>query len=445
MNALFAPRNEDLLILGSQPSLSLFRITFMRHTLIAQETLKKSFDQAPDFGIVSQATIHRMDGDLMHHVVLQMTLPAVQMPSHQYFAWLPRVGYTIIQQVQLLINDQMIDELYGDWINVWYELRGISAQSGWQHMVGDTRALTRWSNYQSATVLQLPLPFWFDTCIGQALPLCALKESVKIQLTCRALHECCLIGPTHSVILKNVLCHFEPFDTLINENNQGLMVYYDALTRRLFYNLLQGEVFKFGIIRNDKYENRIDERSSIMTYEIHYPVLHLGETFLWLTCMYLEENERVKFMTHENKYVIESVQRTSWSLSSLNEIKSWIIPAHSKWWAWTTQIALAPYARINALTSASIYVHDILMIDQFTSDFYQRLEPHVHHLCSHIGLYFYAFTIHPFSCQPATVLPSFFTQAKIDMTLNTTCNMNMYVGHVRTLWVQDGKITFQES
>ena len=184
------------------------------------ESIEQTFNGSANFGKKVQCTISR-NGDLIHRVYLQATLPQVTLQgsdgSGAQFRWLNWVGHNLINNVYVEIGGQQIDKHYGDWLQIWNELtQAPGKQAGYAEMVGNVPQLTNLlvqggedcdqpcaSNAEpntSAEVLKcapeytlyIPLQFWFCRNPGLALPLIALQyHEVKIWLEFNSLNNLC--------------------------------------------------------------------------------------------------------------------------------------------------------------------------------------------------------------------------------------------------------------
>jgi hypothetical protein len=163
---------------------------------------------------------------LAYRTYLQVTLPEINQlmglgnyttgqNTGVYARWLDFPGEQLIAQVEVEIGGQRIDRLYGDWIHIWNQLTMTSEQQrGYFKMIGNTTQLTfitdpSFSDVESPcdslaprqvcaprnalpeTTLYVPIPLWFCTNPGLALPLIALQyHEVKINLDIRPIDEC---------------------------------------------------------------------------------------------------------------------------------------------------------------------------------------------------------------------------------------------------------------
>ncbi len=97
----------------------------------------------------------------------------------QTVAWgyVNRLGHAAIKECKVEIGGSKIDEQYGDWLNIWYELtHKVGQERGYAKMIGDVEHLTNVSTgAKRAYQLYVPLQFWFNRNNGLALPLIALQ------------------------------------------------------------------------------------------------------------------------------------------------------------------------------------------------------------------------------------------------------------------------------
>jgi hypothetical protein len=211
---------QDIYLTGN-PQITFFKVVYRRHTNFAMEAIEQTFNGSANFGKKVQCTISR-NGDLIHRVYLQATLPQVQLsstdPSGAQFRWLNWVGHNLINNVYIEIGGQQIDKHYGDWLQIWNELsQEAGKQAGYADMVGNVPQLVNLlvqggegcdspcatpgtepltsavaANCAPEYTLYIPLQFWFNRNPGLALPLIALQyHEVKIWLEFNQLSNLC--------------------------------------------------------------------------------------------------------------------------------------------------------------------------------------------------------------------------------------------------------------
>jgi len=170
---------QDIYLTGN-PQITFFKVVYRRHTNFSMEAIEQTFNGAADFGKRVTCTVSR-NGDLMHKVYLQVTVPAD--PSGTY---VKNLGQALVKFAEVEIGGQRIDKHYGDWMHIWNELSQEAGKKvGYNDMIGAALGAN-----SAETDLYIPLEFWFCRNPGLALPLIALQyHEVKINIEFSALSE----------------------------------------------------------------------------------------------------------------------------------------------------------------------------------------------------------------------------------------------------------------
>ena len=59
------------------------------------------------------------------------------------FAWVDKLGHSLVEYIDLFIGGNKIDRHYGDWLNIWYELsRNKNLDAVCDKMIGNIPELT---------------------------------------------------------------------------------------------------------------------------------------------------------------------------------------------------------------------------------------------------------------------------------------------------------------
>ena len=171
---------QDIYLTGN-PQITFFKVVYRRHTNFSMEAIEQTFNGAADFGKRVTCTVSR-NGDLMHKVYLQVTVPDV---SGEY---VKNLGQALVKFAEVEIGGQRIDKHYGDWMHIWNELsQEDGKKAGYGLMTG---AGGETAGISAETDLYIPLEFWFCRNPGLALPLIALQyHEVKINIEFSALSE----------------------------------------------------------------------------------------------------------------------------------------------------------------------------------------------------------------------------------------------------------------
>ena len=186
---LVAYGNQDL-FLTSDPQITFFKIVYRRHTNFSIEVIPRTFINNPQFGNKVACILSR-DGDLIRKVHLVIELPKIgpfldstqQLDPITKFAWVRKIGFAIINTIQIEIGDELIDEQYSDFLNIWYELT-VPYNKNINKMIGNVEALTSYTNGKDPYLLFIPLQFWFNRVTGLALPIFRTHANFVIGSNC---------------------------------------------------------------------------------------------------------------------------------------------------------------------------------------------------------------------------------------------------------------------
>jgi len=132
-----------------------------------------------------------------------------QISQNASFAWVKRLGHSIIDYIDVNIGGEKIDRHYGDWINIWYELSGNYYQKDiYATMIGDVPKMTTFDKTQKPTYLvTVPLSFWFCRHSGMAIPLIALQyNQVSLTIKLKKIEDCAYVQKNPNII--------DPFNTI---------------------------------------------------------------------------------------------------------------------------------------------------------------------------------------------------------------------------------------
>ena len=182
---------QDVYLTGS-PQITFFKIIYRRHTNFSVEPIPQTFTGNSDFGRTVTCTINR-NGDLITNMYVLINLNSVPSVANNRWGFIRRLGFAIVQHYKIEIGGSKIDEQYGDWLNIWWELsHKVGQERGLARMIGDVPELTTIDDMgKPAYTLYVPLQFWFNRHNGLALPLIALQyHDVRITIDFRQASQC---------------------------------------------------------------------------------------------------------------------------------------------------------------------------------------------------------------------------------------------------------------
>ena len=327
---LVAKGEQDVYI-NENPDITMFKMIYKRYTNFSTEIIPQRFSSnSPTFGDKVSATISRA-GDLVKQIFLIVDLPAIspilengEISTLHKMAWSKNIGFVLIKSIEAELGGDLIDKHYGEWLYIYYELT--NNKTNFNQMIGNIAELTEFTNGKDAYRLYIPLQFWFNKVAGSALPLCNLQyTNFKINLEINDLSKCLIYGPQYYIDLDIDLVHYETGELLVqnidNVYAYGLFFSFDIITKRLYYNritnnsflapsLTETDLVKYYISGNTSYF-KINPLQGRKEQIVRYPTMNpinLKDCFLLVEYIFLDGDERAKFINSNHQYLIEQIQ-----------------------------------------------------------------------------------------------------------------------------------------
>ena len=175
---------QDAYITGN-PHITFWKVMYKRHTNFAMEAMRVNFTGTAQYGQRVVAIVNR-NADLIYRTYLEVTLPdttAAATGATKDVYWTPggmrRLGYLLLEKIEVEIGGQVIDRHYGEWWYLWECLTAsVNQVSKADSLLGGDRSgstSTMATCNGRPTVLYIPFGFWFNRNPGLALPLIALQ------------------------------------------------------------------------------------------------------------------------------------------------------------------------------------------------------------------------------------------------------------------------------
>ena len=180
---------QDAYITGN-PHITFWKVLYKRHTNFAIEAMRVNFTGAPAYGQRVVAIVNR-NADLVWKTYVEVALPDMTSPAVDP-VWTSgaqrRIGYLLLQQIEVEIGGQIIDRHYGEWLYLWENLTAdYDTSVKLDAMVGGSLGGTSTAALLCRgrpNVIYVPLQFWFNRNPGLALPLIALQyHEVRFNIT----------------------------------------------------------------------------------------------------------------------------------------------------------------------------------------------------------------------------------------------------------------------
>ena len=183
--------------LTTNPQITFWKGLYKRHTNFAMEPFRINLTGMPAWGTKQSATIGR-HADLISSTYLEVVLPA-QNDKGETIIWnneQGRLGYMMLQYVDLEIGGQLIDRLYSEWMYLWETLSsdrplsfkrwqtvGRQLTAGAVTLPSPTDCSQKTGRPAHPNVFYVPLNFFYTKTPGLALPLIALQyHEVKVNI-----------------------------------------------------------------------------------------------------------------------------------------------------------------------------------------------------------------------------------------------------------------------
>jgi hypothetical protein len=389
------------IFLTRDPQITFFKIVYRRHTNFTKQQIPQFFQTPANFGKTATCTIAK-NSDMIGNIVLVVTLPKVKPLSIQNineslypsthkntFAWVKRIGFSMIKTIEVEINGSLIDRHYGEWLSIWSEITGMFGEDykhGYNKMIGDVSELTDFTSSKNEYTLYIPFYFWFCRSPGLALPLVALQYSdVKINIEFEDVLNCYMLSPSHYIKCNNPMVGFIP-NEYIEQNvngtiNAGIFINYDVANSNLYYYkitdsriegipsttsssylatnyMIVGQTSGFvatpasscfsflneNIIDSNLSNIDINNTTSITVNSVSVPKpiiknLSLTNCFLLVDYYFLDIEERIKISQSKHDYLIEQLFFTpSTLLNGINQSVTLSINQPCKLLIWLTQL-----------------------------------------------------------------------------------------------------------
>ncbi len=345
-------------------------MVYRRYTNFALESQQIYFDGDPDFGKRVTALVPRR-GDLLGPMMLEVVLPYVTMTDGTMGTYANNAGYALIEEISLEIGEQEIDKQTGEWMQIWSTLTTTAGQrDALNNMLGRVDGLTSppasvpgsacsVGTYKfGAKKLYIPLQFWFNKNPGLYLPLLAMQYH-PIRINMKIRD---LAGMLDNSNLTSTCAPVQPQPTSIVELRLfGDYVFLDTEERRRFV----ANTHEY-LIEQIQYTPKV---SLPETSDIH--------------------NVRMEF-NHPLREIIWVVQRD-------------VMETTHEWFNFGSTSQHEPGQSRDILQDATLQVDGYDRFDTRDSGYFRLVQPFQHHTTTDIKqfIYIYSFALRPEDMQPS--------------------------------------------
>jgi hypothetical protein len=428
---------KENIYLSMQPEITFFKIVYKRYTNFSMETIPQYFKSTPDFGTKCSVVINK-NADLLGMTYLLVELPDID--SNLDFKWVDKIGYALINNIEIELEGNIIDKHYGDWLNIWFELTKSPGHiRGLNKIIGNDKNITNNNNVKSNTILYIPFCFWFCLDTGLALPLISLINSdIIINVEFNNLELCYKLSPSKYILINENICCYDPGEYLLQNNVIiGEFISYEQSTGKLKYNQIQNAFTDTAPIIGMKSNLKITMKKNIIINNNNENNINksLINAYIIVNYIYIDNFEREYFINQSYEYIIQIIQtlpeqiinttNNIYKLSLFNPIKLIIwrgvllsnININNKF----------NYCDINndnLINKNLIIINSVNRMDLNSIIYYTNLQKYQYNFNnSQNGIYMYSFSLNPNDLQPSGSLNfSKIDDAYIQFTMNKNIN-----------------------
>lgn len=418
---------QDIYLIGN-PQMTFFKAVYKRHTNFVMESVQGTFDGTQNFGNRIVCRVPR-NGDLLNTVIVEFDLPeltATGGDSIYNISYIPNIGQSIIEYVELKIGGQTIDKQYGEWMYIWNELTLTDEKKQAFY------EMTKSAPQNGPFTCYVPLQLWFCRNIGNSLPLVALQyHDVDIEIVLRPLNQLYYFGQAryYDLVEGEEYTGAIPISglTVYDRGTSGLAFTSDVGNHLLVYDsgnststITYLTPTQIGL---DVDAGPIIQRAYISPAYSLVGSPPISDIRIYLDYVYLDTYERKYFAQANHRYLIEQLQTTGEVGISPIETSTKIsvdfnLPVKELFWVVQTQENLNNNERLNFLSTPDpVYEAATDIIQSMTityngsqrfsprrGEYFRLIQPFQHH--TNPGtfskyIYCYSFALHPEELQPS--------------------------------------------
>ena len=380
---LVATGKQDLFLTGN-PQISFFKMVYRRHTNFAVESQAMYFDGTPNFGQRITCLIPRR-GDLLGKVYLDVVLPQIRDTSGNALSYTNSIGHALIQEITFEVGEQEIDRQTGEWMEIWTQMTTPHGQRmALNEMLGRVEPYNlidiQPSTQSDGLHLLIPLQFYFCQNPGMYLPLLALQYSpIRINITLRPLQQLFWVPP--------------PIPPLSQEGWMPACSVQVSCTTPITSMVLWGDFVYLDVEERRRY---VSETHEYVIDQIQYTAPYA------ITANQTTATVPIEF-NHPIKEFLFVVQRDS--MENRNEWFNYSNLAIGEY----TPLAILPYVNSNApsyrldlIASAKLQLDGYDRFMERTPQYFRLQQPYEHHTTTPVNsfIYNYSFALRPEDAQP---------------------------------------------
>jgi hypothetical protein len=379
---LVATGKQDMFLTGN-PQISFFKMVYRRHTNFATECQPMYFDGTPNFGQRITCLIPRR-GDLLGRVYLDVTLPYIRDTSGNGLSYTNSIGHALIQEITLEIGEQEIDRQTGEWMEIWTQLVTPAGQrAALNQMIGRVEPYNsidiKPGSISDTLRLLIPLQFYFCNNPGLYIPLLALQYTpIRINITLRPLQQLFWVPePIPAPVTPwRPACSIQVNCTsqIVNMMLWGEYVYLDTEERRKFVSTSHEYLIE-QVQYTPPYSVTASQTTATVSVEFNHPIKEF---------MYVVQRDE---MQNRNEWFNYS------NLAYGQTIPAALLPYMN---------SLTPGDRLDLISGAKLQLDGYDRFMTRVPQYFRLQQPYEHHTTTPVNsfIYNYSFALQPENIQP---------------------------------------------
>ena len=223
-----AARGAQDIYLTDNPEISFFRYSFKRHSNFSIESYDIDFvGKKIKFNNNNNIKLER-HGDLLSKIYIKLKIRAKN--TNKRWAWVDNLGYNLINFIEFKIGDNIIDKIYGTWLNIWNELSLNNNLRKAQYEINGNIDNKIMKDVNDRDIqLFIPLNFFFCKDYGSSLPLISLQNvELSLNINLNKFEDC--INHDHGLIESD----WDTIPTIIENKLLVDYIFLDNEERNIF-------------------------------------------------------------------------------------------------------------------------------------------------------------------------------------------------------------------
>ena len=325
--------NDKFLI--ENPNITFFKFVYKKTVNFSNETLELNFNSDIDFDKTIVCHVSKVT-DLISNIYVKFNINKINnYGENEDFAFVKKLGYALIKEIQFEVGNNVIETIYTDWLNIWNELNVINTIDSLNELIGNKPDIYNFSKSKEAISLLVPINFWFSRNYQLAFPLISIKmQELKINLTINSIDNIINIGPTKKTIIHNDFVLLEEYEIIRQQYNDieilGIFLSFDFITKTINYIDIKNSFYAPSNLNDIKHNIDIDNDNYIIVgekskFEFYLSINTYIEDIdksnnnkiinqmqitssLLVDCIYLDNEERNYYSNNNHNYLINIPQ-----------------------------------------------------------------------------------------------------------------------------------------